>query len=115
MVEIFIGILFVFACVNLRSPRPISSIELKTPKDEQHPVSSTPLKRRHSHEEKSVCLSDHHIQEIKISKRRRSLDRKLFQNLPIIHFIDIIRHRVFVKLEEIMYSPLPTSMYGSML
>ena len=99
MVEIFIGILFVFACVNLRSPRPISSIGLKTPKDEQHPVSSTPLKRRHSHEEKSVCLSDHHIQEIKISKRRRSLDRKLFQNLPIIHFIDIIRHRVFVKLE----------------
>ena len=100
MVEIFIGILFVFACVNLRSPRPISSIELKTPKDEQHPVSSTPLKRRHSHEEKSVCLSDHHIQEIKISKRRRSLDRKLFPNLPIFHFIEMIRHREFMEIEK---------------
>ena len=49
--------------------------------DDEIPVNcSTPIKRRHSHEEKSVYLSDNHIEEIKVSKRRCSLDRKFFLN-----------------------------------
>ena len=79
MVEIFIGILFVFACTHLRNPRPRSfpqdGLTQSTAKDDQT-SSSTPIKRRHSHEEKSVYLSNHHIEEIKVSKRRCSLDRK---------------------------------------
>ena len=78
VVEIFIGILFVFACVNLRNSKPKISQSTNNTKDEEVPVCSTPIKRRHSHEEKSVYLSDHHIEEINVSKRRSSLDRKYF-------------------------------------
>jgi len=78
VVEIFVGILFVFACVNLRNSKSSqNSVKLhgNTIDDDEIPVNcSTPIKRRHSHEEKSVYLSDNHIEEIKVSKRRCSLD-----------------------------------------
>ena len=84
VVEIFVGILFVFACVNLRNSKSSqNSVKLhgNTIDDDEIPVNcSTPIKRRHSHEEKSVYLSDNHIEEIKVSKRRCSLDRKFFLN-----------------------------------
>ena len=76
VVEIFIGILFVFACVNLRNSKHKNSQPTSNTKDDEVPVCSTPIKRRHSHEDKSVYLSDHHIEEIIFSKRRCSLDRK---------------------------------------
>lgn len=66
------GILFVFACLNRRIGTPVVK--------EPSLVASTPLKRRHSHEEKSICLDEHHVQELKSVKRRRSLDRKLNQD-----------------------------------
>lgn len=73
VVEIFIGVLFVFACWTSRTTS--SRTEKSATK---HLPSSTPIKRRHSLQDKSTCLVDsHHIEELKATKRRASLDLTL--------------------------------------
>jgi len=68
VVEIFFGVLFVFACWSRRQPSPTSRTG-DNPKAEHLPT-STPIKRRHSLQDKSTCF----IEELKATKRRASLD-----------------------------------------
>ena len=76
VIEIFIGILFVFACWT--RPRQPHLPAVTTRKLTSEPAqaasapmsSSTPLKRRHSMQDKP--LHDHHIQELNAVKHRRS-------------------------------------------
>jgi len=78
VVEIFIGILFVFACWSRREPKPTSVGQLQSREVNAKHIpctSSTPIKRRHSLQDKSTSLVDNHqIQELNATKRRASLD-----------------------------------------
>ena len=77
VIEIFVGILFVFSCLNRRVGTPMTiTNEAEMRPEVERVISSTPLKRRHSHEEQSVSLDNHQIKELTNYKRRRSLDRK---------------------------------------
>ena len=82
VVEIFVGILLVFACLNRREGARTDAISAGTTVESTTPdtysaVESSKdmhLKRRHSHEEKGTNLGRSQIEELK--KRRSSLDRK---------------------------------------
>jgi hypothetical protein len=86
VVEIFVGVLFIFACYKSRylnggggQRQPVPGTSFSSPtktSTSSPPVSSTPLKRRHSLEDASTCLlgDAHHVQDL--NKRRRSLDCK---------------------------------------
>ncbi len=97
--EIVIGVMFILACCNGRrvQRRPELAHQMSesttvnqgtsamtTPnhvnnnEEEEGLVASTPTKRRHSlEEEASFVLDQSRVQEVTLSKRRRSLDRKL--------------------------------------
>ena len=75
VIEIFVGILFVFACWTRPRQPHLPTVPKKLPSETAQapaaPVSSsTPLKRRHSMQEKP--LDDHHIEELNAVKHRRS-------------------------------------------
>ena len=90
VIEIFVGILFVFSCLNRRVGTPMTiTNEAEMRSEVERVISSTPLKRRHSHEEQSVSLDNHKIIELTNYKRRRSLDRKFTIDFtqPFIYLI----------------------------
>jgi len=97
VVEIFIGILFVFSCFNRREGARVDTgagagvdttpagATMQESSTQNHSVKSSKdiqLKRRHSHEDKGTNLGRSQIEELK--NRRSSLDLNTKRNSPLL-------------------------------